>query len=143
VVVAVIAVRMVEMAGDAIVHVVAVRHRLVATVGAVLMACLMPTAAMVRGAAVGILVRDLDHMLVDVTFVRVVEVAVVQIVDMVAVMHRSVSAARSVLMGMVGMGPCRTSRHRFVSFPPLEANTAVRPSAAWLIALQISGRKCS
>jgi hypothetical protein len=62
---------------------------------------------------------------------------------MVAVTHRSVSAARSVLMGMVGMGPCRTSRHRFVSFPRLEANTAVRPSAAWSIALQISGRKCS
>jgi len=82
-------------------------------------------------------------MLVDVTFVQVVEVAVVQIVDMVAVTHRSVSAARSVLMGMVGMGPCRTSRHRFVSFPRLEANTAVRPSAAWSIALQISGRKCS
>ena len=143
-VVAVIAVRMVEMAGDAIVHVIAVRHRRVATAGAMLVARFMPTAAMAGGAADGILAHHLDHVLVDVTFVRVMEVAVVQIVDMAAVAHRRVSAARSVLMGMVGVGPCRTSRHRLVSFPcPEAADTAVRRSAAWSIALRIRGSTCS
>ena len=55
VVVAVVAVWVVKMAGDAIIYVVAVRHRVVATAGAVYMAALMPAAAVVGGAAVGIL----------------------------------------------------------------------------------------
>ena len=55
VVVAVVAVRVVKMAGNAIIHVVAMRHHLMAAAGAVHMARLMPTAAVVGGAAVGIL----------------------------------------------------------------------------------------
>jgi hypothetical protein len=55
VVVAVIAVRAVKMTGDVIIHVVAVRHRLVAAAGAVHMARVMPTAAVVGCAAVGVL----------------------------------------------------------------------------------------
>ena len=54
-VVAVIAVRMVKMAGDPIVHMVAVRHRIVAASGHVDMARVVPTAAMLGGAAVGVL----------------------------------------------------------------------------------------
>ena len=49
-----IAVRAVKMTGDVIIHVVAVRHRLVAAAGAVHMARVMPTAAVV-GCAVGVL----------------------------------------------------------------------------------------
>jgi hypothetical protein len=55
VVVAVVAVRVVKMAGDAIIHVIAVRYRLVAAARAVHMACLMPGAAMIGGAALGML----------------------------------------------------------------------------------------
>jgi hypothetical protein len=73
VIVAVVAVRVVKMASDAIIHVVAVRHRLVAAAGPVYMACRVPTAAMVRSAAGRVLARHLDHMLVDMIFVRVVE----------------------------------------------------------------------
>ena len=54
-VVAVIAVRMVKMAGDPIVHMVAVRHRIVAAYGPVDMTRVAPTAAMVGGAAVRVL----------------------------------------------------------------------------------------
>ena len=54
-VVAVIAVRVVKMAGDPIVHMVAVRHRIVAASGPVDMARIVPIAAMVGGAAVGVL----------------------------------------------------------------------------------------
>jgi hypothetical protein len=54
-VVAVIAVRVVKMAGDPIIHMVAVRHRIVATSGPVDMTRVVPTAAMVGGAAVGVL----------------------------------------------------------------------------------------
>ena len=63
---------MVAMAGGAIIHVVPVWHRLVAAAGAMLMAGVMPTAAMAGGAALGVPARYLDHMFVDVIVVRVV-----------------------------------------------------------------------
>jgi hypothetical protein len=55
VVVAVVAVRVVKMAGYPIVHMIAVRHRFVATSGPVDVARFVPTAAVVGGAAVGVL----------------------------------------------------------------------------------------
>jgi hypothetical protein len=77
VIVAVIAVRVVKMARDAIIHMVAVRHRLVAAARTVHMACVMPTATMVGSAGLGVLARYLDHVLVDMTFVWVVKVTIV------------------------------------------------------------------
>jgi hypothetical protein len=77
------------------------------------------------------------------TFVRVVEVTIVQIVYVATVAHSGVSAARPMLMSMVGMGWGRASRHGMVSFPcPRSADTAVRLSAAWSIALRINGSTC-
>jgi hypothetical protein len=55
VIVAVVAMRVMKMAGDVIIHVVAMRHRLVAAAGAVYVARLVTTAAMVGGALVGVL----------------------------------------------------------------------------------------
>jgi hypothetical protein len=55
VVVAVVAVRVMKVAADPVVHVVAVRHRLMAASGPVDMARLVPAAAMVRRAGVGVL----------------------------------------------------------------------------------------
>jgi hypothetical protein len=71
VIVAVVAVLVVKVAGDAIIHMVAVRHCLMAAARPVHMARLMPTAAMVGGAAFRIVAGNLDHMLVDMAFVRV------------------------------------------------------------------------
>jgi hypothetical protein len=83
-------------------------------------------------------------MLVDVTFVRVVEVTVVQIVYVATVAHGGVSAARPMLMSMIRMGRGRASRHEIVSFPcPGSADTPVRLSAAWSMALRINGSTCS
>jgi hypothetical protein len=117
VVVAVIAVRVVKMSGDPIVHMVAVRHRIVAASGPVDMTRVVPTAAMVGGAAVRVLAWHLDHVLVDMTFVRVVEVTIVQVIGVACVTHGGVSTARAVLMRMVGMGGGGASRHRIPSFP--------------------------
>jgi hypothetical protein len=105
------AMRMVQVAGDAIIHVVSVRHRLVAAAGAVCMSCLMPTAAMINGAAVGVLARHFDHVLVDMTFVGVMEVTVVQIIYVVAVADGGMSAAWSMLVCMVVMGLGGAIRH--------------------------------
>ena len=116
-IVAVIAVRVVKMAGDPIVHMVAVWHGIVAASGPVDMTRVVPTAAMVGGAAVGVLAGHLDHMLVDMTFVRVVEVTIVQVIGVAAVTHGWVATARAVLMRMVGMGGGGARRHGIASFP--------------------------
>jgi hypothetical protein len=83
-------------------------------------------------------------MLVDMIFMWVMEVTVVQIVYVATMAHGGVSAARPVLMSMVGMGRGRASRHGIASFPcPRSADTAVRLSAAWSIALRTNGSTCS
>jgi hypothetical protein len=131
VIVAVVAMLLVKMAGNAIIHVAAMRYRLVAAAGSVHMARLMPTATVVGGAAVGVRARDLDHVLVDMIFVRVVKVTIMQIVDMAIMVYGRMSAAARMLMRMVGVGSSRASRHWVVSFPcPNSADTPVRLSAA-------------
>jgi hypothetical protein len=144
VIVAVVAVRVVKMAGNAIIHMVSVRHCVVAAARTVRMARLMPAAAMVGGAPIGVLARHVDDVLVDMTFVGVMEMTVVQIIYMVVVAHGGMSAARPMLMSMIGMGLGRACRHGVISFPcPGSADTAVRLSAAWSIALRLNGSTCS
>jgi hypothetical protein len=131
VIVAVIAVPMMQVVANAIVHVIAVRNRLVAAAGAVDVIRCVATAAVVGGAPVRVVGRHFDHVLVDVIAMRVVEVTIMQIIGVAAVAHRRVPAARTVLMGMIGVVWRRTSRHRLSSFLSSgSAATAVRPSAA-------------
>jgi hypothetical protein len=111
VVVAVIAVRMMQVPVDEIVDVVAVRHRLVPAAGAVLVARLMPLAPVLGRAAVGVLGRDLDDVLVDVVAVRMVQVSVVQVVDVIAVADGGVPAAWAMLVGMIGVMRLRARCH--------------------------------
>jgi hypothetical protein len=64
---------------------------------------IMTPAAMIRGAAIGVVAGDVDHVLVEMVFVRMVEMTIVQVVDVPAVPHGRVSAARTVLVSVVGM----------------------------------------
>ena len=61
-VVAVIAVRMVQVAFDEVVHMIAVRDRLVPTAGAMLMAGLVATAVMIGRAALRVVRTDFQDM---------------------------------------------------------------------------------
>jgi hypothetical protein len=106
-IVAVIAMRMMQAPVDDVVQMVAVRHGLVTAAWAMHMATgSTGVAGMI--AAVGVGGADLDHMLVvvrlAVDLVAVVQVAVVQIVHMVAVANGLMAAAGSMLMVVVGMG---------------------------------------
>jgi len=83
-----------------------VRNRLVAAAGTVDMTSVVAAAAVVRGAAVGVVAGHLDHMLVDMILMRMVEVAIVQIVDMATVAHGGVATTRPVLVSVVGMVGC-------------------------------------
>ena len=98
-VIAMAVVWMMEVAVDQVVDVVAVRHRLVAAAGAVLMLGVV-TAAAVLGSALGwVGVAHLDRMLIDVVAMRAVEVPVVEIVEMTGMHDRGVATSRPV--GMV------------------------------------------
>jgi hypothetical protein len=63
----------------------------------------MTPAAMIRGAAIGVVGGDVDHVLVDMIFMRMVEVTIVQIVDVPAVSHGGMPTTRTVLVNVVRM----------------------------------------
>ncbi len=104
VVVAVPGVRVMQVAGDEVVDVVAMRYRFVPATRAVDMT-LGVTCAAVRRRARGRIGRaDLDDTLVDVAIVVVVEVAVVEVVDVVAMADREVATVGAVDVIVMRMG---------------------------------------
>jgi hypothetical protein len=103
VLVAVISMGVMEMVPDEVVDVIAVRHALVTAVVGVCVLGVVLFAAMIRRTVLGMRRVDLDHVLIDVIAVRVMQMAVVQVVDVVAVLDGGVPAARPVLMGMLGV----------------------------------------
>lgn len=98
-----IAMRVVEVTVDQIAHVVAVGDGLVSAAGAMFVVFGMTGAGVLRRAASGIGGRDLDHVLIDMAVVHVMQMAVVQVVDVASMHYCSVSAAGAVDMCMVGV----------------------------------------
>lgn len=96
------AVHMVQAAAYQPIHMIAVRHRFVAATGPVHM-----RAGHRRRAPIGIGRADRDHMFIDMVAVRVVQVAIVQIIDMAIMLHGGVAAAGPMGVGMIGMGDAR------------------------------------
>lgn len=103
VIIAMGAVRVMEMSVDEIVDVVSVRNGLVATSGTVLVTGIMTRAGMIRGTGRGIGRAHLEHVFVDVVTMWLMQVAVVQVIHMVAVLDRDMSAAVAVNVGMAFM----------------------------------------
>jgi hypothetical protein len=104
VVVAVLAVRVVEVIADQVVDMIAVGHLLVPARRAMPVRGLVLAAVVLRGAADGVGVVDLQDVLVDVIAVRMVQVSVMQVVDVTVVLHGGMPAGGTVLMGMAGVG---------------------------------------
>ncbi len=100
VVVAVTPMRMVQMTINKVIGMVAVRNGLMTAAGTVD----MPGSASVNlkrlGAAVGVLGADRKEVLVDMCFMRMMKVAVVQVVGVPVVLDCDVAASGSVLMWM-------------------------------------------
>jgi hypothetical protein len=55
--------------------------------------------------------------LVDMTFVRMMEVTIMQVIDVAAVTDGGVAATRPMLVSMVGMGRRGAGRYGVTSFP--------------------------
>ena len=103
-IVAVIAVRMVEMTFDQIVDVIAVRHGLMAAARAMYVPCRMPGARMLRSAGRWIGGSHRQHMLDDrAVAVGVMKMTVVQVIDVTFVLNGGMPAIRTVLMFVMSM----------------------------------------
>ena len=105
------AVRMVQMAFHEIVDMIAMGHRLVSATCSMDVSRLVAGTAVVRRADVRIGLRDLDRMLVDVVAMRVVQVPIVKIVDMVAMPQSDMAAPRTMRVCMAVMVSLRASVH--------------------------------
>lgn len=103
VVVAVIAVRMVQMTVDQVIDVVAVRHRFMPAARPMHMTGAMAGTVVLRRAAVRVGGADGDHVLVDMVAMHVMQVAVMQEIDVAFVAHRGVTALRAVLVVVMGV----------------------------------------
>jgi hypothetical protein len=98
VVIAVVAVRLVQVAVDQIVDVVAVRNGFMAAAGAVAVGFLMLAAVVAWGASRGVGPVHFEFVLLNTVFTHVMQVAVVQIIDMVIVFDCGMSAILPVLV---------------------------------------------
>ena len=135
VIVAMGAVGVMQVPVDQIVYMVAVRHRFVAAARAVLVFLVMAGTGMVGRAAPRIVGAHLDLVLVDVIAVRVMEMAIVQVVEVIAVLDRGMAAGRTMRVRMVGMDLVVVAGH---DIHPFLKNQCLSP--AWAMALRTSVR---
>lgn len=97
-----VAVGMVEAAINEVIDVIAVRHRLVSATRSVVVPVLVGAGVDRSGAAGGILCGHFEGVLLDrVVRILVMEVAVVQVVEVITVTDRGVSASVAVLVIVV------------------------------------------
>jgi hypothetical protein len=108
------AVRMMQVARDEVVDVVAVWDRLVSAARRVNMSLGVTRAAVRRGAGRRVGRPDIEDALVHVAVVPVVKMPVVEVVDVVAVADGEVAAVGAVNVIVIGMGAVA---HDFFLFP--------------------------
>ena len=103
VIVAVIAVWMMQMSVDEIVDVIAMRDLLVPASRSVHVGRVVSGARVLRGATVGVDRGNLNHMFIDVITMHVMKVSVVQIVDMIIVADSRMAAIGPMNMRMIAV----------------------------------------
>jgi hypothetical protein len=100
-VIAVVAVWVVQVAIHEVIHMVAMGHGFVAATFTMNMALLVPAAGVLRRAAYGVCGSYVQGVLVGVALMRMVQVAIVQVVHMVAMLNGRVTTACAVLVAVV------------------------------------------
>jgi len=103
VVVAVAVVRMVKMAVDEVVDMIAMRNRFVSAVGTMDVGAVVSTALMVRGADRRIRGRESDYVLVNMAVVEMMKMTIVKVIDVVLVLDGSMTATGFVLVFVTKM----------------------------------------
>ena len=102
-VVAVITVRMVQVPVNQVIHMVTMGYSRVAATRSVHMVGCMTSALVLWRAGVGVRRGDTAHMFIDVVPVRMVQVAVMQIVNVAFMLNSDVPAIGSVLVVVIGV----------------------------------------
>ena len=105
------AVGVVKVAVHQIVHVVTVRHGFVAATRAVHVCSFMSIANVARSACARVRRRHRNHVFVHMIAVRVMQVAIMEVVNVVVVANGHVAAACAVLVVVVRVGCCIAGRH--------------------------------
>jgi hypothetical protein len=82
VVVAVVAIRMMQMTLHQVIDVIPVRNRFVTAANSMLMRFVMTTASVLGRADVGVLIADLQFVLINMTCMGVMQMPVVNVIDM-------------------------------------------------------------
>jgi hypothetical protein len=95
-----VAVRMVQVAVNEVIDMIAVRHRLMSAAGPMAMVFVMTTTAVPRSAAIRVLGTDFQHMLVHMVAVGMMQMAVVQIIDVILMAHGHMAALRTMVVWM-------------------------------------------
>jgi hypothetical protein len=113
VVIAMIAMRMMEASAHQVIDVIPVRHGFVTAGRAMLV-----RAARLRRALHGVGGIDRDGVLVDMVVVHVVQMPVVQVIDVAFMAHRRMPAVGTMLVGMIGMMLLGARSHDGGSFLP-------------------------
>lgn len=108
-VVAVVTVRVVQMAIHRVIDMVAMRHGLMAATWPVYMTCGVAVALVGRRAAIRVEGIHRQAVLVDMIAMHMVQMTIVQIVNVAIVLNSRMTTARLVLMVMIGM--LRASTH--------------------------------
>ena len=103
VVIAMAVVRMVQMTVHKIIDVVAMWHGFVTAARAVNVACFMAVAVVIRGADIRIDRANGNAVFIHMPLVRVVQMAVVQVINVAIMFNGGVAAVCAVLMRMVGV----------------------------------------
>ena len=101
--IAMAAMRMVEVASNQIVHMITMRNRFMATGRTMNMIGWMSGAVVPRGAIIGVRTADSYRMLIIMIAMMVVQVAIVQKINMVLVDKPGVAAPWTVYVNVVGV----------------------------------------
>jgi hypothetical protein len=116
VIITVVAVGMVQVTVDEIIHMVAMRDRFVTAARSMNVSSIMSGAAMVGRATIRIIVAHFNAMFVYMIGVRMVKMAIMEIIHMAAVPDGNVTASGSMRVGVVGVMRKIASGHFDVLF---------------------------
>lgn len=136
-----VAMRMMQPAVHQIVDMIAVRNGLVTASRTMNVTVLMSRMTKLRRAFVGIVGADFDHMLLNDIATLMMQMAVVQVVDMIAVSDRDMAARGAVLVRVISVNVLR----HLLSFPSLKLMGSAQGqwvSQACSIALSTRLRTC-
>src|SRR5215831_183527 len=102
-IVAVTRMRMMEVSINEVVHVIPVGHAFMSTGRTVTVALLVTVASMIRSASTRIYVANRKRVFIDMAFMDMMQVPIVQIIDVAVVRYSCMSAMRAVRVTVGGM----------------------------------------